>query len=92
MKWTAEIYLTWFFGRVSTMWRMHFRSKLIAAIMAKLIAMFYDYVLLPKGYTYPVWNGYRDVRYWADHEYGINWGVKKFSDQPSFMQWQLPGR
>lgn len=67
----AEVYLTWYFGRGSVMWRARFESEDAAHAAAKEHAQFLDSVL-PTHYWAENWSG---RRYRERHEYGISWGV-----------------
>lgn len=73
----AEVYLTWFFGRGSVMWRARFESEATAQAAAKEHAQFLDSVL-PTHYWAENWSG---RRYKERHEYGISWGVGLASDR-----------
>ena len=68
----AEVYLTWFFGRGTTLFRNRYATQSRALRAARLHAKFLD-LILPKFYYVEDWHG-RKIR--EEHEYGINWGVR----------------
>lgn len=67
----AEIYLTWFFGRGTVMWRERFITKEAATLAAAAHARYLDDVL-PTHYSAEDWSG---RPYKERHEYGLSWGV-----------------
>jgi hypothetical protein len=89
----AEVYLTWFFGRGTVMWRARFESAAHAQAAAKEHAQFLDSVL-PTHYWAENWSG---RRYKERHEYGISWGVGEASSRAqeeleSIWRTALPGQ
>jgi len=89
----AEVYLTWYFGRGSAMWRARFDSEVQAEAAAKEHAKFLDSVL-PTHYWAEDWRG---RRYKERHEYGISWGVgeavsREAKDLTPVWRIALPGQ
>lgn len=74
----AEVFLTWYFGRGSVMWRARFVSEQAAQSAAQAHARFLDGVL-PTHYRAENWSG---RPYMEKHEYGIAWGAGKSADRP----------
>lgn len=68
----AEVYLTWFFGKGSTLFSKRYATQSRAVRAARLHAKFLD-LILPKHYVVEDWSG---RKMWEEHEYGINWGVR----------------
>lgn len=74
-KYFAEVYLTWFFGRGTIMWRARFSTPEAAAAAAKEHAVFLD-SQLPRVYWAEDWSG---RPYKERHEYGISYGAGEVS-------------
>lgn len=68
----AEVYLTWFFGKGSTLFRKRYATQGRAVRAARLHAKFLD-LILPKFYYVEDWHG---RKYREEHEYGISWSVR----------------
>ena len=74
--WVAEVWLTWFFGRGTTLFRRRFNSMPAAAAAVKRQAAFLDSVL-PRKYVCTDRLGHR---YFEEHEYGIHYGVRTWDN------------
>lgn len=74
----AEVFLTWYFGRGSVMWRARFATEQDAQLAAQAQAKYLDDVL-PTHYRAEDWSG---RPYMEKHEYGIAWGAGKSADRP----------
>lgn len=69
----GEVWLDWFFGRGSTLYRQRFQSRWGAYLFVKAHAILLDWVL-PTHYRDTDWSG-RPT--WHRHEYGIRYGVRR---------------
>lgn len=67
----AEVYLVWYFGEGSIMWRQRFRSAEAAEVAVKKQAKYLDEIL-PKYYIAEYQDG---TKYNEPHEFGINFRV-----------------
>lgn len=91
-EYVAEVYLTWFFGKGSTLFRQRYASMQRAQRAARLQARFLD-LILPKYYWAEDWSG---RKYKEAHEYGINWSTRRIRDNeresfPEIDRRVLPG-
>ena len=73
----AEVWLTWFFGRGTTMYRQRFESRKEAEAAVKAQAAVLD-ATLPRYYKDTDWSG-RTILH--EHEYGISYGVRELTEE-----------
>ena len=73
----AEIWLTWFFGRGTTLYRQRFESRKEAEAAVTAQAAVLD-ATLPRFYKDTDWSG-RTIL--LRHEYGINYGVRELTEE-----------
>jgi hypothetical protein len=91
-EYVAEVYLTWFFGKGTTLFRQRYASMGRAQRAARLQARFLD-MILPHYYWAEDWSG---RKYREAHEYGINWSARSILDGerenfPAIDRHTLPG-
>lgn len=78
-QYVAEVWLQWYFGRGSTMFRERYATLDQAAHAVKRRAKILD-AKLPKFYVDTDWSGRKIL---LEHEFGIEFGVRQITPQES---------